>query len=208
MNTTLVNEPTTKQLVYLKSLLDQADRLLSERERITGCEWPEAMAEVARMRETDGRTRREISSMIECAKHNNSMVRIELDSLGWVPAAAERPARETHTFVTEVGMYRVGERIFKVLPARHSDRLYAKELTDFHWEDGHPVADEDAGDNLRFVYAKGAMAIIGVEHRMSPEDERKFGKLIGHCIDCGKLLTRPKSIDWGKGPVCSDNYTH
>lgn len=208
MNTTYVSEPTAKQLGYLESLLDQADRLLSERERITGCEWPEATAEVARMRETDGRTRREVSGMIETAKRNNGLVLAELEGLGWEPNATQRPARETHAFVTEVGMYRVGERIFKVLPARHSDRLYAKELTDFHWEDGRPVANEDAGDNLKFAYAKGAMAIISDEHRMSPEDEREFGKLIGHCIDCGKLLTHPKSIDWGKGPVCSDNYTH
>lgn len=204
MNTTYTAEPTAKQLGYLESLLDQAERMLSERERITGCEWPEATDEVARMRDTDGRTRAEVSSMIDTARTNNDALRAELDGLGWEPGATRRPERE-HTFVTEVGMYRVGERIFKVLPSRSSNRHYAKELTDFHWEDGRPVAEHDG--TLRFVFAKGAMAIISDEHRMSPEDEREFGKLIGHCIDCGKLLTKQVSIDYGKGPVCSDNYT-
>lgn len=193
-------EPSSKQLSFLNGLLKEADELLARRESITGCAWPEATEAVRRMRDTGGRTRREISSMIESAMSNNRQLRSELNGLGVETARPERPA-----YVTEVGMYRVGERIFKVLPARHSDRHYAKELTDFHWEDGQPVAEHEG--TLRFVYAPGAMAVIKAEHRMTPEQERAFGKLIGHCVDCGKLLTKPESVDYGKGPVCSDNYT-
>lgn len=194
---------TSKQITFLNALLDEADRLLSQREEITGCTWPEARFTVRKMMlEVDGMTRREASAAIQSAKDNNLLLRDELKSLG-VP---EEPTLSEPQYVTEVGIYRVGDRIFKVLPSRSSDRHYAKELTGFRWEDRLPVADEP-GTPLRFVYAKGAMREIRAEHRVTLEFERAFGQLVGSCIDCGKLLTDPKSIDYGKGPVCSDNYT-
>lgn len=192
MNTTYVAEPTAKQLGYLSNLLDQADRLLSERERITGCEWPEATAEVARMRDTDGRTRREVSAMIETAKRNNGLVQAELESLGWEDVPTMRPANG-RTYVA-TGMYQVGDRIFKVLPSRNSDRHYAKELT------GEP------GDGYSFTYCPGAMGLIREEHKMTPEQAAEFGRLTGSCCCCGRLLTDPQSIADGIGPVCKGKY--
>lgn len=209
MNGTLVNDITPKQSAYLNRLLNEAVRLLDERDRITGCEWPEARREVDSMlRSVETMTRREASAAIDRARSNNDALHTELTSLGWEPGAIRRPEREQKrtAYVTEVGMYRVGERIFKVLPSRHSDRHYTKELTGFHWEDRLPVADTEGAD-LKFVYAKGAMALIGPEHRMPLEMEKAFGQLVGACVACGKLLTDPKSIEYGKGPVCSDNYT-
>ena len=204
MNTTYAPAMiTAKQATFLNSLLDDADRLLDQREEATGCEWPEARFVVRKMMlEVDEMTRREASSAIQFAQGNNKLLRDELKSLG-VPS---EPTLSEPQYVTEVGIYRVGDRIFKVLPSRSSDRHYAKELTGFHWEDRMPVADED-GAPLKFVYAKGAMREIRREHRVSLDFERAFGQLTGACIDCGKLLTDPKSIDYGKGPVCSDNYT-
>lgn len=193
------------QLGYLNALLDEATALLSRREEVTGCEWPEAHAHVARIRSNvDSLTKREASAAISDAIKNNELLRDELKSLGALEEPVRRPARE---FVSEPGIYQVDGRIFKVLPSRSSNRHYAKELTDFHWEDGKPVADEGAGAHLKFVIAKGAMAFIRKEHRLSPEAERAFGKVIGYCVNCGKLLTKRESIDYGKGPVCSDNYT-
>ena len=137
---------------------------------------------------------------------NNEILRSEIAALeaehGVPPVQAPAPE-----YVTETGIYRVGDRIFKVLPSRSSDRHYAKELTGFHWNDRLPEADE-AGKPLKFVYAKGAMRLIRPEHRVPLDFERAFGQLTGSCIDCGKLLTDPRSIEYGKGPVCSDNYTH
>lgn len=202
---TYSSEITAKQITFLTNLLDEATALLARRETVTGCEWPEATEHVARIRGgMDLMTRKEASAAIDTAMDNNKQLRTELEGLG----VDVRPQRERRTaFVAEVGIYRVGDRIFKVLPSRESSRHYAKELVGFHWEDGRPVAD-DQSVNLKFQYAKGAMALIGEEHRLSPEAERQFGKLIGFCIACGKLLTDPRSIDWGKGPKCSDNYNH
>lgn len=206
MNTTYAYNPsgiTSKQATFLNGLLEEADKLLNQREEVTGCEWPEARYAVRQMMlRVDEMTRREASAAITSAKDNNRQLREELAGLG-VP---DEPTLSEPQYVTEVGIYRVGDQIFKVLPSRSSDRHYAKELTGFHWEDRLPAADK-SGAPLKFVYAKGAMRMIRPEHRVSLDFEKAFGQLTGSCIDCGKLLTDPKSIDYGKGPVCSDNYT-
>jgi hypothetical protein len=204
MTNTYATEITGKQMAFLTRLLDEAVRLLAARTEVTGAEWPEAVDAVRSMRRgMDQMTKREASAAIGQAMDNNEMLRQELAGLG----VQEGPTLSEPEYVTEPGMYLVGTRVFKVLPSRSSDRLYAKELMDFHWEDKMPVANGEAGKQLRFAYAKGAMREIRAEHRMTPEAERGFGKILGYCIDCGKLLTDPRSVDYGKGPVCSDNYT-
>lgn len=206
MNTTAAYNPsgiTSKQAAFLNGLLEEADKLLDRREEAAGCEWPEARFAVRQMMlRVDEMTRREASAAITSAKDNNRQLREELAGLG-VP---DEPTLDEPQYVTEVGIYRVGDQIFKVLPSRSSSRHYAKELTGFHWEDRLPAADE-SGVPLKFVYAKGAMRMIRPEHRVSRDFEKAFGQLVGSCVDCGKLLTDPKSIEYGKGPVCSDNYT-
>lgn len=206
MNTTTAYNPsgiTSKQAAFLNGLLEEADKLLSQREEATGCERPEARFAVRQMMlRVDEMTRREASAAITRAKDNNRQLREELAGLG-VP---DEPTLSEPQYVTEVGIYRVGDRIFKVLPSRSSDRHYAKELTGFHWEDRLPVADGE-GKTLKFVYAKGAMRMIRPEHRASVDFEKAFGQLTGSCIVCGKLLTNPRSIEYGKGPDCSSNYT-
>lgn len=195
---------TSKQATFLNTLLAEASRLLDQRDEITGCEWPEARHAVADiLGKVDRMTRREASAAIGRALFNNKGLRNELKTLG-VP---ETPVLSEPQYVTEVGIYRVDDRIFKVLPSRSSDRYYAKELTGFHWVNRMPVADGE-GKVLKFTYAKGAMRLIRPEHRVTLEFERAFGQLTGSCIDCGKLLTNPRSIEYGKGPDCSGNYTH
>lgn len=193
---------TSAQSRFLNSLLDEAKEMLDRITELTGDRRIPAREAVREMRcKVNEMIKVEASKAISDAMTNNKILREELKSIG----AEIRPERRT-TFVSEPGMYRVGDRIFKVLPSRSSNRHYAKELVGFHWEDGRPVSDDNSA-NLRFVIAKGAMALIGEEHRMNPEQERAFGAVVGNCIDCGKLLTKPESIAYGKGPVCSDNYT-
>ena len=195
--TTAPADITPKQTAFLTRLLDEATELLDQRATLTGADWTEARNAVHWMRQgVDEMTRREASAAIDQAMDNNKQLRTELATLG----ADVRPVRERRTAFVSTGMYRVGERIFKVLPSRESERHYAKELVGFHWEDGRPVGE---GSALKFQYAKGAMALIGEEHRMSDEEAREFGRLTGACVVCGKLLTDPKSIEAGIGPVCA-----
>lgn len=204
MNTTYTTDITSKQSSFLNRLLDEAVELLDLKTGLTANPDVAAREAVNAMRRrTLEMTRREASAAIDRAMDNNRILRTEIESLEagrGVPSEAASPARRTE-FV-ETGMYRVDLRIFKVLPSRNSDRHYAKELTGFHWEGGQPVAD--GGGALRFVYAKGAMALIGKEHRMSDAQAREFGRIVGACVVCGKLLTDPKSIEAGIGPVCAD----
>lgn len=207
MNATTVTPITGKQMSFLFRLLDEAVVLLDRKFGITMVPDVEAGAAVQAMRgRVDDMTKQEASKSIGTAMDNNQILRdeiAELEDAHGIPPVEE----PEHEFVTEVGMYRVGDRIFKVLPSRSSDRHYAKELTGFHWEDRLPVADVE-GTDLKFRYAKGAMYLIKAEHRVPLDFEKAFGQLTGACVDCGKLLTDPKSIEYGKGPKCSGNYKH
>jgi len=188
MNQTLTPEATAKQISFLNRLLTEATELLDSRDTLTGCEWPEAREAVARMRSgADRMTRREASAAIDQAMDNNKRLRTELKGLG----VQAEPTLSEPQYVSETGMYRVDGRIYKVLPSRTSERHYAKEL----------VGESEGG--YRFVYAPGAMRFIRAEHRMTDEQAREFGRTTGICCVCARLLTDPKSIADGIGPICS-----
>lgn len=108
-------------------------------------------------------------------------------------AAAPVASPRTVTEAVTVGMYKVGDRIFKVIPSQ-TGRLYAKELC------------RCVEDGFRFEYAPGAISSIKAEHRMSMEEAQAFGRLTGTCCVCGRMLTDETSIARGIGPVCGDKF--
>lgn len=186
MNATATDFATEKQLGFLTRLLDEADALLDERQALTGADWPQARGAVDALRHNGDFTKREASAAIDRAMDNNKQLRSELKGLGVDTAAA--PAQTA--YVSEPGMYRIDGRIFKVLPSRNSDRHYAKELT----------GESETG--YSFTYAPGAMRMLRAEHRMTEDKAREFGRVTGYCCNCAKLLTDPKSVEDGIGPVC------
>lgn len=94
-------------------------------------------------------------------------------------AVPVEPARE--------GMYRMGDKIYKVQKAVHgSGNLYAKELV-------------QGG----FVYAPGIVKRLNGSHRMTLEQAKEYGALYGTCCVCGRTLTDEVSIANGIGPVCA-----
>lgn len=183
-----------RQSDYLDTLLKEAAEMLDRKFGITSVPDVEAGAAIQRMRDSiQDMSKTEASKAIGQAIANNKILRREIAALENASSTPET-ATEEHVFVSEVGMYRVGERIFKVLPSRSSDRHYAKEL----------IGESATG--YSFQYAKGAMYLIKAEHRMSLEQAAEFGKLTGTCCCCGKLLTDPKSIEKGIGPVCEGKH--
>lgn len=86
--------------------------------------------------------------------------------------------------VTEPGMYRVGETVYRVV--RGENGLYAKTLTD----DG-------------FIYERGAITRITAAARMTLDEAKAYGRETGTCCVCSKVLTNPKSVLAGIGPVCA-----
>ena len=102
------------------------------------------------------------------------------------------PAAKAAPVELEAGMYRVGDVVYKVQKAIHgSGRMYAKRLV------------VHGPGEATFEYDSGAIRKITAEDRMTLEDAQAFGHNYGVCCNCGALLTDPKSIAAGIGPICA-----
>lgn len=109
-----------------------------------------------------------------------------------VAAKAARTAQQAPRVELEAGMYSTPDgRIFKVYRGRESGRMLAKILV----EDGADSHLEYAGAASRVVPADAV--------RMTLEEAKAFGRRTGICCCCGALLTDPRSIADGLGPICS-----
>jgi len=99
------------------------------------------------------------------------------------------PKASTTNAVTE-GMYKVGERIFKVQAAKSTGNLYAKELIEGSFE-----------------YVAGAISIVRSKGiRMTLDEAKEYGKRTGQCCQCGRTLTVKESIEAGIGPICAGKF--
>jgi hypothetical protein len=106
--------------------------------------------------------------------------------------AQPRKASARANAVTEPGMYQdAAGNVFKVQRARTSGNLYAKSL----------VGSVEAG--FGFEYAAGAIRNLTSDMRMTLEQASAFGRETGTCCNCGALLTDPKSVAAGIGPICA-----
>lgn len=97
---------------------------------------------------------------------------------------AEAPANP----VTEVGMYRLGENVYRVKMSQ-AGKLYAMEFT--------PNAE------VRFTYARGVINRLSADNRMTLEDAKAIGAQVGICCVCGRDLIVEANIEAGIGPVCA-----
>lgn len=109
-------------------------------------------------------------------------------------AAPAAPAKQERVEL-EDGMYMVDGTFYKVQHAVHgSGNQYAKQAF---------ITDLGDGDfSVSFEYARGAIAKIRPEHKLTYEQAKEFGALYGTCCRCGKTLTDELSIALGIGPVC------
>ena len=109
--------------------------------------------------------------------------------IGTLINAPKRVAGVRENFPVEEGMYRDNAGIiYKVQASRETGRLYAKHLD---------VAER------KFIFEAGAMRHLTAEMRMTTDEARAFGVEYGFCCVCAKLLTDPRSVAEGIGPVCS-----
>lgn len=93
--------------------------------------------------------------------------------------------------VTEVGMYRKGEDLYRVYPARSGGHLLCKMLA------GSP----ETGWSFTYVGTPRS-AGLKASDRMTLDEAKAFGQQFGVCCVCGALLTDPTSVAAGIGPVC------
>jgi hypothetical protein len=117
-----------------------------------------------------------------------------LKKLAYKPKESTEPAKP---IATEPGIYKVGDKIYKVKFNRAGTNMYASELklSDY--------VDEVGKREAYFEYAGGLKKLgITADAKLSYEQAKQFGALYGSCICCGRLLTNELSIALGIGPVC------
>lgn len=153
------------------------------------------------------KTHHSVDEVRQCSKG----LRQTEPTLGDRMADVLRPRRKSTSdwkFVTEDGMYKVGDTIYKVQKAVHgSGRLYAKRLVieepDCGGCQNADYCDPPCPSTGTFVYEAGAMARISPDDRMTVEEAADFGRLYGFCVRCGATLTDEESIARGMGPICA-----
>ena len=134
-------------------------------------------------------TRPQIDGLFKAFSANIDRLKGELNSAKRAQKSAKPATPEL-----EAGMYRKGDKIFKVQRAVHgSGNLYAKELVQYD-------------DGFAFEYAPGAIRKLTSADRMTLEQAKAWGALYGTCCQCGKTLTDEKSIENGIGPVCATKF--
>jgi hypothetical protein len=102
--------------------------------------------------------------------------------------------------VTETGMYRRGEDIFKVQRSRQSGNLYAKRLVPIGGQ--RLVDDTEEVVGFEFAYAPGTVQNLTPADRMTLDEAKAFGLRYGVCCVCGAHLKDATSVAAGIGPVC------
>ena len=150
-------------------------------ERVTGT--VKTAAEVLALFEASGKMSRDMArNVIDSYKDRPRIV---------VAAPVAPKAAKPAPVVLEAGMYRVGDDWFKVQKSRQSGRMYAKRLV------------VHSPGQASFEYDSGAIRGITPDHRVTLEEAQQFGHAYGVCCNCGALLTDPKSVAAGIGPICA-----
>ena len=101
---------------------------------------------------------------------------------------AQRQVEAPANPVTEVGMYRLDDAIYRVKLSQ-AGRLYAMRFT-----------PEGAS---RFAYEGGAIHRLSADNRMTLADAQQVGAQVGMCCVCGRDLIVEANIEAGIGPVCA-----
>lgn len=110
--------------------------------------------------------------------------------IDWLMQIDKKPVVHEDGAAVSEGYYLQEDTVYKVVKAKHSDRLYAKALHSSEY--GHASWD----------YAPGAMNHLRGAHRLTVEQAAAMGTRLGACVVCGKALTDPESVERGIGPVC------
>lgn len=110
-----------------------------------------------------------------------------IDTLKRYPAKANHPV---DLYALDEGVY-IGEngQFYAIRTARESQRRYVR-----RWNE----ADQE--------WVKcGVWELRGVR-AVTEKEAAEFGHAFGQCVFCGRLLTDPRSVSVGFGPVCADNH--
>lgn len=85
------------------------------------------------------------------------------------------------------GYYTFNDKVYKVQVSPNSGYSYAK------------VFDPETG----WSYASGVIYKLANATHLTLDQAKKYGKLYGCCVICGRTLTDEGSIEAGIGPICA-----
>lgn len=121
-------------------------------------------------------------------------------AIDYLKALPKRPgaAAKAANIDLPLGIYTVGEEIWRVGVSRTTGRKYASRLR------GDLLT---MGAKPQFDFVKGGLAVLAREGERMPLDwAEAWGLSHGWCICCDAYLTDPASVERGIGPVCAKKY--
>lgn len=137
-------------------------------------------------------TRTMVDKLFTTLSTSIDKLKTERDSLRKTAQIKSSPAKTASEVITQ-GMYKVGERVFKVKPTQ-AGKLWAHELVG------------STADGFSFEFAGNPARFVKPENKMTLEEAKAFGKITGTCCVCGRMLTKQSSIDNGIGPICEQGF--
>jgi len=104
-----------------------------------------------------------------------------------------KPAAKPVAGTLDEGMYQKDGEIYRVVRSKNTGRPYAKRLR-----------KEDAGEGkkLDFEFDRDYIRTLTPANRMTLDEAKAAGVLMGACCVCGATLTNEVSVREGIGPVC------
>lgn len=110
----------------------------------------------------------------------------------YVPVTEPGESTRNKAGQTKPGFYKVGEDVFKVTPARTSDRTFAHQL----------VSADGAAPEWNYL-GLGRRYVPEFADKLTLAEAKTFGHTHGYCLICGRLLTAEQSVADGIGPICA-----
>lgn len=115
----------------------------------------------------------------------------ELRAAQKAPVAVSAPVAKSNPDDLEAGFYKFGNTVARVQRSKASGHNYALVLD----------TDSDAA-RKPFVYEKGAIFKLTAADKLTVEQANEMSLHHGHCMLCGRTLTKKESTQRGIGPVC------
>ena len=109
----------------------------------------------------------------------------------YIPVTEPGESTRNKAGQTKPGFYKVGEDVFKVTPARTSDRTFAHRL----------ISADGAAPEWTYL-GLGRRYVPEFADKLTLAEAKTFGHTHGYCLICGRLLTAEQSVADGIGPVC------
>ena len=111
----------------------------------------------------------------------------------YVPATEPGASTRNKNDQTIPGFYKVDGFVYKVTPARSSDRTFA-----------HQLQEQIPNEAPEWKYMGLAKRFVPMyADKLTLADAKLYGTTHGYCMICGRLLTAEQSVADGIGPICA-----